>query len=400
MTRDSLASFAYSNISLFTGAMGLDLGLELAGFETRVALESDKVVCRTIRRNRPTLPLIPEDISTVPTARILQVAHLKRGEADLVSGGLCCQPFSTAGRRQSLQDPRGALFEEFVRVVSDVRPRLFLLENVLGILSAAVKHRPLNQRGKGFPPLAPEETPGSAVRVILKRFDSIGYKAKPYLLNSADYGTPQIRKRVFFVGSKDGRAFEPPLPTHFENPEPGQLKWRTLSDALRGLRDETREGARFSAKRARYLQLVPQGGDWRDLPTRLQRGAVGKAYYSWGGRTGFCRRLSFRRPAPTLVSSPVTKASCMCHPTQTRPLTVKEYARLQEFPDEWVFEGSSGQKYLQIGNAVPVSLARAIGGALASALAEDSRLGFGQETAYDSSRRRQLLSATLSKEKQ
>nr|WP_276977566.1 DNA cytosine methyltransferase [Ferrimicrobium acidiphilum] len=362
----------YSNISLFTGAMGLDLGLESAGFETRLAIESDKTVCATIMKNRPNLPLIPEDLTVVPSERILAEARLERSKVDLVSGGLCCQPFSTAGRRQSLSDPRGMLVDQFVRVVDELRPTLFLMENVVGILSAAVKHRPLKMRGKGFPPLSPEEQPGSAIRLILSRFDAIGYNAKPMLLNAADYGTPQTRRRVFLVGSRDGLEVEPPPPTHFRHPGPGQLKWRSLASAFKGLHDPGKEGAKFSKKRARYLDLVPPGGDWRNLPRRLQRGAMGQAIDSWGGRTGFCRRLSTGQPAPTLVSSPTTRASCMCHPAETRPLTIKEYARLQDFPDDWAFVGSMSQRYLQIGNAVPVSLGRAVGESLVKALGRQS----------------------------
>src|SRR5580704_8171094 len=188
-------------ISLFSGALGLDLGLENAGFEIRVAVEFNKFASATIRRNRPNLPVIEKDIEGLTTDEILKTAGLGRGEATLVTAGPSCQAFSTLGSRGSVSDPRGTLFRKFLRVVREARPRFFVMENVKGVLSAAVKHRPLEKRGPGFPPLAPEEELGSAFLLILKELKTLGYCITFDVVNAADYGVPQRRERVLFIGS-------------------------------------------------------------------------------------------------------------------------------------------------------------------------------------------------------
>jgi DNA (cytosine-5)-methyltransferase 1 len=347
-------------ISLFSGALGLDLGLEMAGFDTRVAVEMDPFCVETIRLNRPGLPLIPRDIRDVSTKDLLKAAGLHRSEAALVAGGPPCQSFSTAGRRQSIQDPRGSLFREFVRVVEEAQPRFVLMENVRGILSAAIKHRPLAKRGKGHSPLAWRERPGSALKVILSEFDRIGYDVSWKLLNSADYGVPQARERVVFLGSRDGQDLAFPQPTHSRGGLHGLPPWRTLGDGLAGLREKTPEYARFSPSRLKYLRLVPPGGNWRSLPRAQIRAAMGGAFNSGGGKVGFYRRLSWEKWSPTVTASPNQKGTCFCHPDELRPLSVREYMRIQQFPDDWSLAGSTSQKYKQVGNAVPVGLAFAV----------------------------------------
>ena len=201
-------------ISLFSGALGLDLGLEQAGFEIRVAVECNRFAAETIGLNRPALPLLKERIEDLTTDEILKKAKLKRGEVTVVTGGPSCQAFSTAGTRGSMSDPRGAMFREFLRVVREARPRFFIMENVRGVLSAAVKHRPLNQRGPGFPALRADEELGSALKVILKELKALGYYVVFDLVNAADYGIPQARERVLFIGSRDGEQIEIPKRTH------------------------------------------------------------------------------------------------------------------------------------------------------------------------------------------
>ncbi len=351
-------------ISLFTGAMGLDLGLEEAGFSVAACVEMDGPSCRTIRANRPDAPVVEGDIRRLEPQRILDLAGLERGGTFLVSGGPPCQAFSTAGRRGSFGDPRGSLFADFVRFVDYMRPEYFLMENVRGLLSAAIEHRPLAERGDGHASLKPEERLGSALDVILGEFDKLGYSVGYRLLNAADYGVPQNRQRIVFIGSREGRDVAFPKPTHSREGADGLPPWRTLGDALDGLSEESPEHPKYSKERARIFEMIPAGGNWRSLSVPLQKEALGGAYTSTGGRVGFYKRLSFDKTPPTVLTSVSQKASGMCHPEETRPLSVEECRRIQEFPDGFEFSGSMAQKYTQIGNAVPVGLARAVGEAI------------------------------------
>jgi DNA (cytosine-5)-methyltransferase 1 len=364
----------HSVISLFSGAMGLDLGLEAAGFETRVAVECNVAAVATIRANRPTMPLIPERIEKVPTSEILARAGLAVGEATVVTGGPSCQAFSTAGQRGSVGDPRGAMFREFLRVVREARPRFFVMENVRGMLSAAVKHRPLNKRGPGYPLLKQEEQLGSAFNLILQELKSLGYYVIFDLVNAADYGAPQTRERILFIGSRDGEIIPFPARTHARTPSNGQLPWVTLRQAIADTKDTVPEYSELTPAKKKFLELVAEGGNWRDLPERLKEEALGAAFVSWGGRSGFCRRLAWNEPAPALTTKPDGRATMLCHPVELRPLSVSEYARIQQFPVDWQFAGSVPQRYQQIGNAVPIALGRAAGESILAAMRTKSEL--------------------------
>lgn len=350
-----------SIISLFSGAMGLDLGLEVAGFHTALALDIDTNAIETIVLNRPTLPIIKDKIEHVTAQELLQKAGLRRGQTCIVSGGPCCQTFSTVGKRESLADSRGGLFREFKRVVAEIRPRFFVMENVKGILSAAVKHRPLKKRGPGHPPLSPDEELGSALRVICSELQELQYYVIFGLLNCADYGTPQTRWRVIFIGSRDGEDIELPPPTHAETTTDGKLPWVTLRQSICGLKDKEPEYIEFRASQKAYLRRLHEGENWRNLSKKLQKQALGGAFDSWGGRCGFYRRLTWSKPAPTLTTGPTDQATSLCHPTELRPLSIKEYRILQQFPHSWKFAGTTTRKYIQIGNAVPLGLGKAIG---------------------------------------
>ncbi|MEO6613785.1 MAG: DNA cytosine methyltransferase [Chitinophagaceae bacterium] len=357
-----------SIISLFSGALGLDLGLEKAGFDVTVAVESNKHAAETIRINRPNISVIENDIREVSTKEILDAAKLKVGEAMIVSAGPSCQTFSTAGSRKSFTDPRGFLFHEFLRVVREARPRFFVMENVPGMLSAAIRHRPLIQRGHGYPKLHPNEELGSAFGLILKELKRTGYYITFDVLNAADYGVPQTRERVVFIGSRDGEAITIPEATHSSDKNVGKKKWVSLATALKGLNDKNPELVQLPPKSKKYLQEVPEGGNWRDIPATKRWRAMGKAYNSWGGRVGFFRRLSWDRPSPSLTTSPVSKATMLCHPTELRPLTIKEYMAIQQFPKRWKLAGGTSQKYMQVGNAVPIGLGSAVGFAIKKAM--------------------------------
>lgn len=360
-------------ISLFSGAMGLDLGLEGAGLDIALALECDPVAIATIHRNRPSLPVVERPIEQVPSIEIMEAGNLAPRQAFAVVGGPSCQVFSTAGQRKSLADPRSLVFEHFVRVIRDAQPEFFILENVSGLLSAAVRHRPLKQRGPGHPPLAEDEQLGSAFRVIADRLRALGYYCIFDILNAADFGVPQTRRRLVIVGSRDGRDMKIPRATHHADGADGLPAWVTLGEALEDFEEEGPEYYRFCPSKERYLKLVPEGGNWRQLPEELKSEAMGRAFHSWGGRSGFFRRLSRQRPSPALTTRPDGKATMLCHPTELRPLTVGEYARIQQFPDDWSFEGTVRKKYEQVGNAVPIGLGTAIGRELIAASDTEAR---------------------------
>lgn len=358
------------SVSLFTGACGLDLGLEKAGFQTVSLVEIEPDAVKTISLNRPHLSLcaIPRDIREVSAQTLLKEGGkilgidrpLRPGEVDLVTGGPPCQPFSTAGKRGSVGDPRGSLFMDFIRIVEEIQPRFFIMENVRGLLSAPIRHRPHEQRGINYPNLAPDEMAGAAMQVILAEIKRIGYEVVYDLLNAADYGVPQVRERVIFIGYKGSDSVTLPLPTHSQSGVSRLPKWITLKDGLKGLIDPQPEYIPYSEARLKYLRLLKAGENWRHLPNELKQEAMGGAYKSEGGKVGFYRRLTWDKPSPTITTSPHQKATDMCHPDELRPLSVRESARIQTFPDDWVFHGSTTSKYRQIGNAVPVLLGSAI----------------------------------------
>lgn len=354
-------------ISLFSGAMGLDLGLEQAGFKVVLAVECDAQAVATIRLNRPGLPVINSRIEDVTTTEILKMAGLKRGSKFVVSGGPSCQSFSTAGQRRSLGDPRGGLFRHFLRVVEEAQPKFFIMENVKGMLSAAIMHRPLNERGPGFPELKSDEELGSAFKVITQELRRLNYYTAFDVLNAANYGTPQCRERIIFIGSREGKEIQMPKPTHAEEPRGELERWASLRSVIGRFRDSNPPGIKLRANDERYLRLIPEGGNWRNLPPEIQKQAMGGALDSWGGRSGFFRRLCWDRPSPALTTQPNSKATLLCHPTELRPLSLREYARIQQFPDNWKFAGSTISQYRQIGNAVPVGFGAALGRAVLTA---------------------------------
>jgi len=363
-------------VSLFTGAMGLDLGFEERGFDIRVALDNNPDVVKTIKKNRPNIPVINRSISNVKTREILEVAKLSVGGATVVTGGPPCQPFSTAGRRLSVDGEEGQLVFQFIRVIREAQPRFFVFENVAGLVSAARKHVSFYSRiKKNKEELTPKERLGSAFERILTEFQKIRtlegscYSINWDVVNSANYGVPQKRRRLIMIGSRAGKKVPLPPTTHGSPSSlevaSGQKKpWVTLGDALKNLHDPKPEFLAFP-RWGRYMKYIPAGGCWRDLPKRLQKEAMGGAYDDGndgnrGGRTGFYRRLSWDKPSPTLLTSPIFKGSVLAHPEEARPLSVREYAEIQRFPDDWEFIDHIATKYRLIGEAVPIPLSTAI----------------------------------------
>jgi DNA (cytosine-5)-methyltransferase 1 len=374
-------------LSLFSGGMGLDLGLEETGrFETLICIEREKAFCDTIRLNHAkgklpkNLKIVEGDISSLDPKILLADLGVDPSQIDVIVGGPPCQSSSTAGRRGTVQDPRGTLIWDFLRFVEFVKPKFFLMENVRGLLSAALNHRSIAKRpDKGGPPLLPEEEPGSVVRLFasdLANLQGISYHLDIFEVNAVNYGAPQIRERVLFIGNIFGKTVDFPAPTHGPNSsvnESGQMSlfdesikrpWRTLGDALEGLEDPEPVVLDFSPRKKSFLELVPPGSNWRSLPVDIQKESMGKAWHAKGGRSGWWRRLTLDLPSPTLITMPNHASTSLCHPTKTRALSIREYARIQEFPDDWEFAGTISEQYAQVGNAVPTRLGKVAGDVL------------------------------------
>ena len=339
-------------ISLFSGAMGLDIGLMEAGIKIEIGQDFDDFCVQTMHANGHKGLL--GDIRNITPEELLEEANMKVGEPFLICGGPPCQTFSTAGKRMGINDPRGSLFLDFVRMIDAIRPRFFVMENVKGLMSAFLK----DENGKN--------TDTKVLDIILNEFKKLNYKTVYGVLDAVNYGVPQFRERFVLIGSRDNEDIFLPVPTHFHVHQNSNYRWKTLGDTIRDLEDAGGECDVFSDIRLQYLKMVPEGGNWKDLPEDIIQEAMGGAYKSGGGKVGFYRRLSYAQPSPTVVTSPVQKATMMCHPTKDRPLSVAEYARIQQFPDDWKFIGTTTSKYKQIGNAVPVGLAKAIGEMLVS----------------------------------
>lgn len=341
-------------LSFFSGALGLDIGLEKAGFRPLMYCEFDKKCQETIKLNRPTVPLLG-DIRNYSAQDILKELDLsQQNTIDLVVGGPPCQAFSTAGTRRSFEDERGNVFIHYLQIATDLKARYIVIENVRGLLSAVYKpseHDDISLRN----------AKGTALKYIINFLEEKGYGISFNLYNSANYGVPQIRERVVIIACSDGTKIPYLNPTHSQNSDFGLKPWNTLKDAISSLTPEQNKAcAVFPEKRLKYYRLLKSGENWRNLPKELQKEAMGKSYYLGGGKTGFLRRLDWDKPSPTLVTSPTMPATDLAHPQEDRPLSIAEYARIQQFPDYWKFAGQLMDQYKQIGNAVPSDLGYAI----------------------------------------
>jgi len=362
-------------LSFFSGAMGLDLGIERAGFHTILACEVDKASRKTIAKNRPDIALIG-DIRDHSAESIRTHAGIEPDtEIDLIVGGPPCQAFSTAGKRKGFEDQRGNVFLTYLDRIIELQPKFAVIENVRGILSAALKHRPHDQRGKDHLPLTELEMKGGALRHILHILRSAGYGVSFNLYNAANFGTPQKRERVVIVAARSGERLPYLQPTHAETKEFGLPKWRSFKSAVRGL-PANMQHLNFPEKRLKFYRMLGPGQYWKHLPLERQREALGKSFHSGGGKTGFFRRLAWNKPAPTLVTHPAMPATDLAHPEEDRPLSIQEYKRIQQFPDNWSIEGSLIDQYKQVGNAVPVGLGEAIGKLIMAQLKNEDVVNF------------------------
>lgn len=327
----------FTSVELFAGAGGLALGMHLAGFRHVLLNEMDAMACKTLRRNRPEWNVLEGDIHQIDFTPL-------RGQVDFLSGGFPCQAFSYAGKKGGLDDARGTLFFELARAVREIQPKVFMGENVKGLLS---------------------HDDGKTLEVIRNAIAELGYTlVEPRVLKAIMYQVPQKRERLILVAIRNDIAER----VQFRWPDPYK-RVMTLRDAfyageLFPVDVPASDGQAYPEKKRRVMEMVPEGGDWRDLPEEVQKEYMGGSFYLGGGKTGMARRLSLDEPSLTLTCAPAQKQTERCHPLETRPLTVREYARIQTFPDEWRFEGNLTAQYKQIGNAVPVNLSYAIGRSL------------------------------------
>lgn len=347
-------------ISLFSGAMGLDIGIERAGFHCVVCNEIDPLAIKTIKLNRPELPVIAGSVEDVTLNTLNEHAGYDVTGIDLLVGGPPCQAFSVFGQRKGLNDRRGRMIFEFLRLVDEVRPKAFLMENVRGLHSMSIIPKGAEFEGED---MLPEHTePGSLLRELIKSFEKIGYRIDCYLVNSVNYGAPQIRERLLCIGSRYDIDPEFPSPEFSNRPFDKLPPFRTLGDVIgNGFKDPDPSMMDFSPRKLKYLSMVPPGGNWRNLPEEIQKESMGKSWYLKGGRSAYWRKLAFDFPCPTVVTMPNHAGTSMCHPTKLRALTVGEMAAIQEFPADWQFVGSATQKSKQIGNAVPPRLGEVAG---------------------------------------
>lgn len=364
-------------LSFFTGAMGLDLGLERAGIEVILACEIDKHCRQTITLNRPTLPLLG-DIWKYSASEIRVAAGLTEvEEIDLVVGGPPCQAFSTAGSRKGFNDERGNALLRYLDLILELRPRYAVLENVRGLLSAPLSHRPHAERSDDAE-LRVEESAGGALLEVITRLRAGGYGVSFNLYNAANFGVPQVRERVVMVCHRGGMVLPHLQPTHSQDPAFELPPWRTLHDAIADLHGHKHHHLNFPANRLRFYELLKAGQYWKHLPDSLQREALGNSYFSGGGKTGFYRRLDWNKPSCTVVTHPAMPATDICHPVENRPLSIEEYKRIQQFPDDWQLAGKLLDQYKQIGNAVPIGLGEAVGRLIMAHMQEQEIVSYQQ----------------------
>jgi DNA (cytosine-5)-methyltransferase 1 len=347
----------YTVISLFSGSLGLDIGLQATGrFRHLACVEMDPAACETIRVNRDAGRVDPgrlyeADIVRLDPRRVMRDLGLRPGELDLLAGGPPCQSYSFAGKRGGVQDARGLMLWQYLWFVEAMRPKAWILENVTGLLSAR---------------LTDADEKGSLLRRFLRDLPA-DYRADVFTVNAADHGVTQLRERVLIIGNRLSRTAEFPAATHGPAGS-GLLPHRTLRDAVEGLVDPDPVVMPFSPVCRRVMPLVPAGGNWRNLPPEVARGTMGKSFFIRGTRRGWFRRLSWDRPSPTILTAPNRAMTLMAHPDDDRPLSLGECARVQGYPDDFEFAGTPAERFTQVGNAVPPELGRAAGLAAAGLL--------------------------------
>ena len=330
----------YTNIELFAGAGGLALGVEKAGFNTLGLIEFDKDAADTLKKNSPNWNVINDDIANISCLDLEKYFSIKKGELDLLSGGAPCQAFSYAGKRLGLEDARGTLFYHYALFLEKLQPKMFLFENVRGLLT--------HDHGKTY-------------STMLDIFTRAGYTIDKQVLNAWNYGVPQKRERLITIGIRNDLVGK----TEYRFPKAHSYK-PVLRDVLLDCPDGP--GVPYGEKKRKIFELVPAGGYWRDIDPAIAKEYMKSCWDMEGGRTGILRRMSLDEPSLTVLTSPSQKQTERCHPLEARPFTVRENARCQTFPDDWEFCGNVSAQYKQVGNAVPVNLAYDIAKEIANSL--------------------------------
>lgn len=322
----------YKFIEVCAGCGGLSSGLIKSGMIPILLNDNDKNCCETLKLNH-------KDVKIKCCSMIELELKKYKNDVDLLTGGVPCQAFSQAGMRKGFDDERGMLMLKFIKMINKIKPKMFMIENVRGLVT--------HNGGETIKRIVDELTKSKLYNVQYK------------ILNTVNYGVPQKRERVIIIGilKKYDVTFDYPKK---------EKNITTVGDALEDVPKS--DGVKYSEKKKELFKLIPQGGCWVDLPKKLQKSYLGKSYNSGGGKRGILRRLSMDEPSLTILCSPSQKQTERCHPTKNRPLTIRETARIQTFPDNYEFFGSIASQYKQIGNAVPVTFAYRLGKAIIECL--------------------------------
>ncbi len=324
-------SSPYTAIDLFAGAGGTALGMENAGISHLMLNEWDKYAAATLKLNHPEWNVIHDDIANLDFKKY-------HGKVDVIEGGFPCQTFSYAGKKAGFEDTRGTMFYQFARAVKEANPKIAVGENVKGLLT---------------------HDNGNTLRTMVSALQELGYKVAYKVLRAQYFDVPQKRERLVIIAVRND--IKTPILYPIEKDYTISLK-EAIGDRPQA------PGQEYSAAKKAVMELVPEGGYWKHLPIEIQKAYMMTSYYMGGGKTGMARRLAWDEPSLTLTCGPAQKQTERCHPEETRPLNVREYARIQTFPDEWQFAGSTGAQYKQIGNAVPVNLGYYMGQAVIAML--------------------------------
>jgi DNA (cytosine-5)-methyltransferase 1 len=315
----------YTFIELCAGCGGLSSGLIKAGFTPLLLNDNNIDCCKTLKQNHPNINIICSSMDKIDYTEYIN-------NVDLLTGGVPCQSFSHAGLRKGLEDPRGDLMMKFIEILFLIKPKIFMIENVKGLLS---------------------HNDGITMKKIIdtindKKLYNITYKC----LDSSNYDVPQKRERVFIIGVLKT------INEKFEFPKESSTK-KLLKDVLYNVPESM--CSKYNDYKISLFKMIPQGGCWINLPENIQKEYLGNSYYSGGGKRGILYRLSMEKTSLTLLCTPSQKQTERCHPLEERPLTIREYARIQTFDDNYEFVGSLNSQYKQIGNAVPVELSKYMG---------------------------------------
>ena len=359
----------WTAIDLFCGAGGLSEGFRQAGFHVLAGNDIDPFAAKAFAASHAEACFLPGPIEDIGAQDFLAAAGLENGELDCLIGGPPCQAFSVYNHQRGLHDRRSGLFYEYLRIVEGLMPKWVVMENVTGITSAG---------------------DGRAVSNILAGLSELGYEVETRILRAEDFGVPQERRRIFFLGNRIGSSIRWPKPTHGAHLRPFVSVWDAIGDLpplqngerpeaplpygaapateyqayLRGnaTRVLNHEAPRLRLINLHRMQHIPEGGSWRDIPFELLPAGMQRAR-----RCDHTKRYGRLRKAG-LASTILTKCDlhwgAYIHPEQDRTLTVREAARLQSFPDWFEFSGPRTEQYVQVGNAVPPLLAKQLGLAL------------------------------------